>query len=287
MTAIIVPNTDTAFKTVEDFIQNIQIHFLNVVTSKDKIKEVFPLIFNKSAKHLMDKYVGYSDFAPFFLNLDNDCKADLLAYLGIEGAKDYPTIDEKYIQKLEAKHPDIVAYGKKAAMYYWRQFLSFGNTLNQYQLYSMVLIVLQRTLLFFNNRGIVENVDGFNHEDFNEYLRTYEGVFCANSCKMLRAKDNLKSILLHGHIKYLHKTDKMSVYKSQGANGINNFRSDEMIKKENIPFPINRDDLKLLANELEIFNTLNSNLRYQNRLLKESRDILLPRLMSGAVNLTQ
>ena len=112
-------------------------------------------------------------------------------------------------------------------------------------------------------------------------------VICASFCKMLRAKDNLKSILLDAHIKYLHKTDKMSVYKSQGANGINNFRSDEMIKKENIPFPINRDDLKLLANGLEIFNTLNSNLRYQNRLLKESRDILLPRLMSGAVNLTQ
>ena len=108
-------------------------------------------------------------------------------------------------------------------------------------------------------------------------------VICASFCKMLRAKDNLKSILLDAHIKYLHKTDKMSVYKSQGANGINNFRSDEMIKKENIPFPINRDDLKLLANGLEIFNTLNSNLRYQNRLLKESRDILLPRLMSGAV----
>ena len=122
MTATVVPNTDKAFKTVEDFIQNIQTHFLDVVTSNYKIKGIFPLIFNKSAKHLMDKYVGYSDFAPFFLNLDNDCKADLLAYLGIEGAKDYPTIDEKYIQKLEAKHPDIVAYGKKAAMYYWRQF---------------------------------------------------------------------------------------------------------------------------------------------------------------------
>ena len=208
MTATIVPNTDTAFKTVEDFIQNIQIHFLDVVTNNDKIKEIFPLIFNRNAKHLMDKYVGYSDFAPFFLNLDNDCKADLLTYLGIEGAKDYPIIEEKYIQKLEAKHPDIVAYGKKVAMYYWRQLLSFDSTLNQYQLYPMVLIVLQRTLLFFNNRGIVKNVDGFNHEDFNEYLRTYEGETFGNYTNWTAfwqgLKEDKKKELLH-HILHVYR----------------------------------------------------------------------------------
>ncbi len=121
MTATIAfdaPNTNTALSTVNKFIQNVQTKFLGVIVNKDKIQEMFPLIFKKNAKHLMDKYVGYRDFAPFFLNLDNDCKADLLAYLGIEGAKDYPIIEETHIQKLEAKHPAITAYGKKVAMYY-------------------------------------------------------------------------------------------------------------------------------------------------------------------------
>jgi hypothetical protein len=208
MTAAIAPNTDTALPVVDSFILNIQIKFLGVITNRDKIKEMFPLIFKKNAKHLMDKYVGYTDFAPFFLNLDNDCKADLLAYLGIEGAKDYPKIDKKYIQKLEAKHPDIVAYGSKVALYYWRQFLSFDGTLNHYQLYPMILNVLQKTLLFFNNRGIVKNVDGFKNENFNEYLQTYSGDTFGNYTNWTAfwkgLNEDTKKALLH-HILHVYQ----------------------------------------------------------------------------------
>jgi hypothetical protein len=208
MTATISPNTDTALSTVDKFIQHIQTDFLDVVTNHDKIKETFPLIFKKNAKHLMDKYVGYTDFAPFFLNLDHDCKADLLAYLGIDGAKDYPAIDEKHIQRLEAQHPDIVAYGKKDAMYYWRQFLILDGTLNHYQLYPMVINILQKTLLFFNNHEIVKKVDGFNHEDFKEYLFTYAGDTFGNYTNWTAfwkgLNEDTKKALLH-HILHVYK----------------------------------------------------------------------------------
>ena len=208
MTATIAPNTDTALLTVDIFIQSVQTKFLGVITNNDKIKEMFPLIFKKNAKHLMDKYVGYTDFAPFFLNLDNDCKADLLAYLGIKGAKDYPIIDEKHIQRLEAQHPDIVAYGKKDALYYWRQFLILDGTLNHNQLYPMVINVLQKTLLFFNNHGIVKNVDGFDNEDFKEYLLTYSGNTFGNYTNWTAfwkgLNEDTKKELLH-HILHVYR----------------------------------------------------------------------------------
>lgn len=208
MPGTIAPDTETVLSTVNNFIQSIQTEFLGVITNKDKIKEIFPFIFKKNAKHLMDKYVGYTDFAPFFLNLDNDCKADLLTYLGIKGAKDYPIIDEKHIQRLEAQYPDIVAYGKKTALYYWRQFLSLDGTLNRYQLYPMVINVLHKTLLFFNNHGIVKNVDEFSNEDFNEYLLTYSGNTFGNYTNWTAfwkgLNDDTKKALLH-HILHVYR----------------------------------------------------------------------------------
>jgi hypothetical protein len=208
MTATTTPNTDTALITVEYFIQHIQVQFLDELTDKAKIKALFPLIFKRNASHLMDKYADAIDFAPFFLNMDNDRQADLLTYLGIKGAKDYPEIEEKHILQLEAKHPDIVAYGKKAALYYWRMFLYYDRTLTKNQLYPMVLNVLQKTLLFFNNRGINKNVDGFENEDFNKYLQTYQGETFGNYTNWTAfwkgLNEETKKELLH-HILHVYR----------------------------------------------------------------------------------
>ena len=54
---------------------------------------------------------------------------------------------------------------------------------------------------------------------------------------MIRPKNLKHSFFLDQHIKYIYRTNKMYVYKSQGANGINNFRFDDMIENEIIFIP--------------------------------------------------
>lgn len=110
-----------------------------------------------------------------------------------------------------------------------------------------------------------------------------ENVMCASFCKMIKPKNINVSYLLDQHLKYIHSTDKMLIYKSQGANGINNFRFEDMINEELIYVP--EDDLleKLTKSFSKIYDLV-STYRMQIKLLNESRDILLPRLMTGMID---
>ncbi len=76
----------------------------------------------------------------------------------------------------------------------------------------------------------------------------------------------------------------MSVYKSQAANGINNFRFEDMISDEQLMIPKGQL-LSRLVNNLKPKYELISNLRSQIKLLKGARDILLPRLMTGMIDI--
>ncbi|MCP4699689.1 MAG: restriction endonuclease subunit S [Gammaproteobacteria bacterium] len=108
-------------------------------------------------------------------------------------------------------------------------------------------------------------------------------VMCASFCKLLRPKNIGLSYMIDVHLKYIHKNNQMLTYKSQGANGINNFRFEDMISEEQIPIPKEKH-LKTLVKQLEAAYFLCSTLRQQNQLLKEARDILLPRLMTGMID---
>ena len=110
-----------------------------------------------------------------------------------------------------------------------------------------------------------------------------EGCMCASFCKMIKPKSLGFSYLIDSHLKYIHNTDEMLIYKSQGANGINNFRFKDMVNDEVISIPNGRH----LINLTEIFKNIyseKSNLTIQIKLLKEARDILLPRLMTGMID---
>lgn len=107
---------------------------------------------------------------------------------------------------------------------------------------------------------------------------------CASFCKMIRPKNSKHSFFLDQHIKYIYRTNKMYVYKSQGANGINNFRFNDMIQDEIIFIPNEKSGNSLFNKFEKIYNQI-SNLKYQIKLLAEARDILLPRLIDGKINL--
>lgn len=108
-------------------------------------------------------------------------------------------------------------------------------------------------------------------------------IMCASFCKMLRPKSLELGYIIDLHLKYIHRTDKMLVYKSQGANGINNFRFEDMIADEELFIPKNEYYDHFVEPIKNIYNFI-SNLRIQISLLKEARDILLPRLMTGMID---
>lgn len=108
-------------------------------------------------------------------------------------------------------------------------------------------------------------------------------IMCASFCKMLRPKSLELGYIIDLHLKYIHRTDMMLVYKSQGANGINNFRFEDMIADEELFIPQNEYYDQFVEPIKNIYSLI-SNLRIQISLLKEARDILLPRLMTGMID---
>ena len=110
------------------------------------------------------------------------------------------------------------------------------------------------------------------------------GCMCASFCKMIRPKNLDFSYLIYVHIKYIHETGLMNVYKSQGANGINNFNFEEMINKESINVSIG-DDVTKLSIILKNILSEQSNLRIQIKNLKKIRNIVLSQLMESKINI--
>ena len=104
-------------------------------------------------------------------------------------------------------------------------------------------------------------------------------VICASFCKFMRPIDNQMSIALAWHIKYLQSSGKMKVFKNAGANGINNFAFDEFLDSE---IQLGDFDSKLFT-VLGNMTLQTQTMRSQIRTLTEARDRLLPKLMSGEI----
>jgi restriction endonuclease S subunit len=121
---------------------------------------------------------------------------------------------------------------------------------------------------------------------FNEGMKNIFGtyVMCASFCKMARAKNVGYSHLINAHIKQIHKNDQMLVYKSQGANGINNFQFENMIEGENISLPTDCSKLEELVSIFDDICKVTSVLIEQVHRLRAARNILLPRLMTGTID---
>ena len=105
-----------------------------------------------------------------------------------------------------------------------------------------------------------------------------ENTICASFCKLFRPLDRLHSLVLYMEIQDMQSSGRMLPYKKQGSNGINNFAFDDFLNHE-LLIP---DDKSLLS-PLENIMQKMSNIQSQFALLTEARDRLLPKLMSGEV----
>lgn len=133
------------------------------------------------------------------------------------------------------------------------------------------------------SNGNIDNVGRsfYFNEDFANQIK-YPAI-CASFCKMLRPKNIEFSFIIDSHLKYIYHTNRMLVYKSQAANGINNFRFEDMIIDELLMIP-KGELLNRFVNSLKPKYQLISNFRNQIKLLKEAREILLPRLLTGIID---
>ena len=105
-----------------------------------------------------------------------------------------------------------------------------------------------------------------------------ENTICASFCKLLRPIDCLHSLVLYWEIQDMQTSGRILPLKKHGANGINNFDFYGFLNHE-----------LLIPNNVEMFAPLKtimttiSIIQGQFALLTEARDRLLPKLMSGEI----
>lgn len=107
-----------------------------------------------------------------------------------------------------------------------------------------------------------------------------ENTICASFCKMFRPIDKLHGLCLYWEIQEMQLDGRMLPFKKQGANGINNFAFEDFLEHQ---FLVPNTDVLLKPLE-NIMNEM-SNIQRRFALLTEARDRLLPKLMSGEIEL--
>ncbi len=105
-----------------------------------------------------------------------------------------------------------------------------------------------------------------------------DNTICASFCKLFRPLDRIHALLLYLEIQDMQSSGRMMQYKKQGSNGINNFAFDDFLSHELLI----TDDYSIF---LPIENIISQISIKQNQLtlLKQARDCVLPKLMSGEI----
>lgn len=103
-----------------------------------------------------------------------------------------------------------------------------------------------------------------------------DNTICASFCKLFRPLDKFHSLVLYSEIQNMQISGRMLPYKKQGSNGINNFAFEDFLTHELL---IPNDKAFIIP--IENIMAKMSNIQNQFALLNQARDRLLPKLMSG------
>lgn len=107
-------------------------------------------------------------------------------------------------------------------------------------------------------------------------------VMCASFAKLIRVNEKVSPEFFYLYLNEGQENGLLYQYKSNSANGINNFAFETFIHEVKINIP-KEAKMKAFTIKVEPIFTLISILGEQNSKLREARDILLPRLMSGEI----
>ncbi len=107
-------------------------------------------------------------------------------------------------------------------------------------------------------------------------------VMCASFAKLIRVNEKISPEFFYLYFNESQENGLLYQYKSNSANGINNFAFETFIDEVKITIP-KETELKAFTDRVKPIFALISTLGEQNSKLREARDILLPRLMSGQI----
>lgn len=107
-------------------------------------------------------------------------------------------------------------------------------------------------------------------------------VMCASFCKMLRPNENITPEFFYLYLLASHENGVIAQYEKHSASNIVNYGFEEFIGEQKIIIP-KETDLKAFTEKVKPIFTLISTLGEQNSKLREARDILLPKLMNGEI----
>lgn len=107
-----------------------------------------------------------------------------------------------------------------------------------------------------------------------------ENTICASFCKLFRPIDKLHALMLYWEIQEMQTSGRMIPFKKQGSNGINNFAFEDFLSHE-LLIP----NYEALLLPIENIMKKTSNIQRQFALLIQARDRLLPKLMSGELEI--
>ena len=107
-------------------------------------------------------------------------------------------------------------------------------------------------------------------------------VMCASFCKLLRPNEKVSSEFLYLYLLESYENGVIKQYEKHSASNIVNYGFEEFIDEQRVTIPEESKLCEFTELVKRIFTLINV-LGVQNAKLREARDILLPRLMSGAI----
>jgi len=115
--------------------------------------------------------------------------------------------------------------------------------------------------------------------------RLSEPAIAASFCKVYRFKNPSLAPLAHLHMRHIYREGKMAFYQNIAANGIGNFQSQRFLESEHLILPLDSQRQKEMLNFLK--DLTNTTLIDQAYALRRTRDLLLPRLISGELDVSE
>ncbi|MEA3447522.1 MAG: restriction endonuclease subunit S [Bacteroidota bacterium] len=121
----------------------------------------------------------------------------------------------------------------------------------------------------------------------DELLRQFDHpVMPASFCKLVRPMDRNYSNFLFHFLRFLRKREGTEVFEIRSASNIVNYNWTAFLKFQKVNKPTNHNLIELNKTVNPVYKEI-YNLGIQNQRLKEARDILLPRLMTGMVDVEE
>lgn len=167
----VMPNITQGVGVIDTFNCTLDIYVGEEFTTKKQIREYFQDIFRSSIwEHLAGKYDRKQDFAPFYLNLDDDSQRRLLHYF-MDGVVpfdlEHPVMEgwEDIVKEhnIPKEHPEY----SPEFVRFWNPLYHFGN---EWDLNSHALLFVRKWMLFVNNTPLdATSFSGDIKQEFDSY----------------------------------------------------------------------------------------------------------------------